>query len=185
MYVYICIYTHVCIHIYIYIYMFALSRTLPAACPDCPPPFCPFISRAQLAFRLKDWAALHVWLYLSNTASWVVCTAYRVKDRHSLFNYLQRLKRTSVRQVVLDKWYVCVCIHIYIYICITYTSLSLYIYIYIPLSQGALRFCRRASVLVPVRGRAVLGDAKVYHIIAYCLASSIRWLLYTCVCVYV
>ena len=52
----------------------------------------------------QSWAALLLYRYLSNKASFVVC-AVRVKDHHNLPNYSPRLKNTCVRQVVLDKWF--------------------------------------------------------------------------------
>ena len=49
------------------------------------------------------WVALLVQRYLSNTASFVLCTVYSAKDHHHLLHNLQLLKKTCVRQVVLDK----------------------------------------------------------------------------------
>ena len=49
--------------------------------------------------------ALLVSHYLSNTASSVFCTAYSVKDHHKLPNYSPLLRKTCVRQEVLDKWF--------------------------------------------------------------------------------
>ena len=43
--------------------------------------------------------------YLSNTASFVVCAVSGVNDHHNLQNYSPLLKKTCVRQVVLDKWF--------------------------------------------------------------------------------
>ena len=45
-----------------------------------------------------------------NTASLVLCVVRRVKDHHSLLHYSLRLKKTVlkktlVRQVVLNKWF--------------------------------------------------------------------------------
>ena len=50
-----------------------------------------------------SWAALLVWSYLSNTASFVLCVFRRVKDHRHLLHYSPRLKKACVRQVVLDK----------------------------------------------------------------------------------
>ena len=44
------------------------------------------------------------WPYLSNTASFVVCAVYSVKDHHKLLTYSSSLKNICARQVVLDKW---------------------------------------------------------------------------------
>ena len=51
------------------------------------------------------WVALLVSRYSSNTASFVVCAVYGVKDHHDLQIYSPLLKKTCVRQVVLDKWF--------------------------------------------------------------------------------
>ena len=40
---------------------------------------------------------------LSNTASFVLCAVYSVKDHHTLLHNSKRLKKTCVRQVALDK----------------------------------------------------------------------------------
>ena len=50
------------------------------------------------------WAALIVWRYLSNTASFVLCVFRRVKGHGNLLHYSLRLKKTCARQVVSDKW---------------------------------------------------------------------------------
>ena len=42
---------------------------------------------------------------MPNTALFVVCVAYSVKDHKDLLHYLQLLKKTCVRQVVLDRWF--------------------------------------------------------------------------------
>ena len=47
--------------------------------------------------------ALPVKSYLSNAASFVLCAAHRVKDHRKLLHCSPRLKKTCVRQVVLDK----------------------------------------------------------------------------------
>ena len=50
------------------------------------------------------------WHYLSNAtwsnaASFVICVFPRFKDHHNLLHYSPRLKKTCVRQVLLDKWF--------------------------------------------------------------------------------
>ena len=60
-------------------------------------------------FGLSTWVALLVKRYLSNTASFVVCVACRVKDHQHSLHYSPSLKKTCVRQVVLDKWFPLVC----------------------------------------------------------------------------
>ena len=52
-----------------------------------------------------SWVALFVQRYLSNTASFVLCVFRRVKEHHNLLHDSTRLKKTCVRQVVLDKWF--------------------------------------------------------------------------------
>ena len=87
---------------------------------SCPPPAAPSTTaacrtrrwppRAQPAWPGRrrsgraPWAALFVWRYLSDTASFVLCAAYSVKDQHILPKYSSLLKKTCVRQGVLDKW---------------------------------------------------------------------------------
>ena len=54
-----------------------------------------------------DWAPCNPkfgWHYLSNAASFALCTFHRVKDHHNLPHSSPVLKKTRVRQVVLDKW---------------------------------------------------------------------------------
>ena len=51
------------------------------------------------------WEAVLVQCYLSNTASFVLCAVYSVKDHHNLPNYSPLLTKTCIRQVVLDKWF--------------------------------------------------------------------------------
>ena len=43
-------------------------------------------------------------LLVFNTASFVLCVVFRVKDHHHLLHYSPRLKKTCVRQVALDRW---------------------------------------------------------------------------------
>ena len=50
------------------------------------------------------WVALLVEGYLSDAASFVLCVFCRVKDHHKLLHYSSLLKKTCVKQVVLDKW---------------------------------------------------------------------------------
>ena len=56
------------------------------------------------ASAASNWVELLVSCYLSNTASFVLCVVYSVKDHHTLPDCSQLLKNTRVRQVVLDKW---------------------------------------------------------------------------------
>ena len=51
------------------------------------------------------WVALLDKRYLSNTASFVLWLFRRVKDRHNSLRYSPLLKKSCVRQVVLDKWF--------------------------------------------------------------------------------
>ena len=51
------------------------------------------------------WLELLVERYVSNTASFVPCAVYSVKDCHNLQNYSSTLMNTCVRQVVLNKWF--------------------------------------------------------------------------------
>ena len=44
------------------------------------------------------------WHYLSNAASLVLCAVYSVKDHHNLQDDSPVLKKTCVRQEVLDEW---------------------------------------------------------------------------------
>ena len=43
--------------------------------------------------------------YVSNAASFVLCVFRRVKDHHILLHDSPLLKKTCVRQVVLDEWF--------------------------------------------------------------------------------
>ena len=52
-------------------------------------------------YRNRVMTAFH----LSNMASFVSCVFRRVKDRHDLLHCSPLLKKTCVRQVVLDKWF--------------------------------------------------------------------------------
>ena len=51
------------------------------------------------------WAALLVYRYLSNAASFVLRVVYSVKDHHGLLRDSPLLKKTCIRQVVSDKWF--------------------------------------------------------------------------------
>ena len=43
--------------------------------------------------------------YLSNRASFVVFVFRRVKDDHNLLHHSPRLKKTCIREAVIDKWF--------------------------------------------------------------------------------
>ena len=54
---------------------------------------------------LTLWVALLVSSYLSNAASFVLCVCCsRVQDHYNVLHYSPISKKTSVRQVVIDKW---------------------------------------------------------------------------------
>ena len=52
---------------------------------------------------IYHWVALLVERYSSNAASFVSCVFRRVKAQNTLLYDLPRLKKTCVRQIVLDK----------------------------------------------------------------------------------
>ena len=60
---------------------------------------------AGLGSSRRLWVARRVERYVSNTASFVLCAARRVKDHHHMPNNSPRLKNICVRQVVIDKWF--------------------------------------------------------------------------------
>ena len=96
-YIYIYIYTNIYIYIYIHTSLSLLLVLVSVFVTAC--------------------LALLVSRCLSNTASFVSSAFRRVRDHHGLLHYSPRLKKTSVRQVVLGKFLCHIYIYIYIHTC--------------------------------------------------------------------
>ena len=75
----------------------------PRWAPSRPPGRRPCAAGRRRRGRGSPWAALLVERYLSNAALFVLCVLRSVRDHHNLLHYSPRLKKTCVRQVVLDK----------------------------------------------------------------------------------